>query len=99
MKTIIRIPGKHQYSYLEVEAPPEASWSQIKVIYDEVYDLINDVDVPTDAFNQYLIRLVDSDLSVWGDVESYNALGQSQKNVVQSIKRLKKRLNYETKQL
>lgn len=90
-KAVLRIPTKEQYAYIEVETT--GSPEQIKSEYDELTALMNNtIGVSEQSFSEYIINLMNSELTKWGDVDYYQSLSQPQKNIVQSIKRFYKRL-------
>lgn len=100
MRTEIRIPTD-QYAYVSVFLE-DATPQEIKQKYDEVKAVMAGQTVPDNTFNEYLVKLIDEDLSskkAWGSPEQYALLNKPQQDVVQALKRFLKRLNYQTKQL
>lgn len=92
-KANIRIPTAHQYAFIElqVEDTPE----KIKACYDIMTEMMNKSQAMSEiAFNVYLVNVINSDISDWKGVstDEYHSLTDSQKAVIQAIKRFKKRL-------
>ena len=87
----LRIPTKEQYAYVEIQV--DSNIDEAMKIYNEAITKINKTSSISDFdFNNYLIKLVNSDLTEWGHTEFYQELNESQKMVVQSLKRFSKRL-------
>ncbi len=89
MKFILRIPTD-MYAYTEAEF--EGTAEEAKQRYDEIKSVFKE-DSP--SFNSFLISLVDSNLTEWGDADHYEELSAVQKDVMQSLKRFAKRIKYE----
>lgn len=93
-KITLRIPAKEQYAYIEIEIPSEFTPAEVKETYDLYTGLMKgEQSVSELAFNTYLIELMNSDLTKPLNAEFYESLTKSQVDVVQSIKRFKKRLS------
>ncbi len=95
MKTKIRIPTD-TYAYIEVDF--EGTAEEIRSKYNELKAVMTGQVVSDDAFNAYLVRVVNSDISEWEDINYYESLSRPQKDVVQSLKRLEKRLTAHLKE-
>ena len=44
------------------------------------------------VFSEYIMNIIDSNLTKWGTPEQYESLTQEQTQIIQSLKRLSKRL-------
>ena len=87
-KFTLRIPCSQQYSYIEETYEGDNP----KERFDELYALMNDTGLSDFAFNDYLIRLFDSNLEEFGDINDYHEqMTDKQRSVVQAIKRMSKR--------
>lgn len=90
LNTKIRIPTA-QYAYVEVDF--EGTPDEIKQKHDELLAIMSNHPIADDAFNAYLVRVVNSDITEWEDINYYEALSRPQKDVIQALKRFGKRLN------
>ncbi len=91
-KTIIRVPLKDAFAFVEMEVEGVNDVNATKLMYDNIKRAFNEESNPTD-FYQYLIKVINADLSdEWGDVDTYQARPQIEKDVIQALKRFKKRL-------
>jgi len=87
----IRIPTKDQYAYIEEDYEGD----DVKGRYSELYSLMNEGQkVSETAFNDIIVKIADSDLTEWQmDADFYQTqLTDSQKKVIQSLKKFLKRL-------
>ena len=90
-KITLRIPTKEPYAYIEEVYEGE----NIKGRYNELYSLMNEGQkVSETAFNDIIVKIADSDLTEWQmDADFYQTqLTDSQKKVIQSLKKFLKRL-------
>lgn len=46
-----------------------------------------------DHFTDYLLKLINSNLKDWGEVDYYACLSQSQQSIIQALKRMRNRLS------
>lgn len=96
MKITLRIPTKDPYAYAEIETETpntEESIKDAKDTYDKYFQVFQEKEGLSDsAFNDYLIRLFDSNLEEYGDINDYHEqMTDKQRQVVQAIKRMSKR--------
>lgn len=84
----LRIPTD-QYAFLEIDF--DGSIEEAKREYDRINEVFNNKRGDGD-FYLYVTEIMNSDLTEWGSVEDYNLCSPGQQAVLQSIKRLKKRL-------
>lgn len=87
--TTLRIPTKHQYAFIEVQY----EGNDIKGEYDRLYHEFNSEGTSEYDFSQIVTTIVDSNFEKWGSTDDYAMLNDSQKKVIQSLKRYFKRIN------
>lgn len=96
MSILLRIPTKDQFGFVEVETQldPSIQHDEIKRMYDRFIQTFQSQNKYSETtFNEILVAIMNSDITEWGmDAEGYQELTDSQKAVVQAIKRFKKRL-------
>jgi len=85
----LRVPCKEAFAFIEEDYEGDNP----KGRYDELYALMNGKETPPEAFYTALQALFDSNLTLWGSADEYEALSPSQQAVLQSAKRYKKRLD------
>lgn len=85
----LRIPTE-QFAYVELDF--DGTLEDAKREYDRINEVFNNKRGDGD-FYLFLVAIFNSDLTEWGTIDDYNACSQEQQNVLQAIKRFKKRLS------
>lgn len=86
---IIRVTTGKEYCYIE----EQYSGDNPKARFDELFALMNGGPKVSElAFSQYLIELMNSDLTKPLNADFYESLSKTQVDIIQAIKRFKKRL-------
>lgn len=97
MTNKLRIPTQDPYAFIEVDIE-NLEVSEVKEVYDNYMSVFNQKPLSIDLIS-YLINLFNEDLDkgAWGKMspEEYQGLSESEKNLIQSIKRFYKRLPQE----
>lgn len=94
MKTTLRLPTQDQYAYIELEIEANSTEDAIEA-YNQAMRLIKPSGGLLEAeFNVFLDKYLETSK---GDVNVYNEMSKPQQDIIQTLKRAFKRIEYKNK--
>lgn len=94
MKATLRIPTKEQFAFIELEMEVDSPDAAVEAYHTTTGLFQPKSGLPDKDFNSFLDTYLESNT---GDVNVYNKMSKEQQDVIQTIKRSVKRIEYKTR--